>query len=181
MNITYNYKEYGTLRNLDYYNKNSESIENVNNKRGFSLDNLDNTTSDFIIPQNSRITKLKENFDEKTLKRAGIIECSTCASRVYTDGSNDPGVSFKTPTHLSPEEAVSAVRSHEQEHVSNEKAKAIKEDRKIVSQNVQIFTSICPECGKSYVAGGVTKTTTKGISNPYNNKNESGNLLDIKL
>lgn len=135
----------------------------------------------FVIPEDERLSKLREIFDEKALKRSGVIECSTCANRLYKDDSNDSSVSFKSATHLTPEEATSVVRSHEQEHVANEQAKAKEENREIISQSVQIFSSICPECGKSYVSGGVTKTTSKGISNPYINKNESGNLLDIKL
>ena len=39
-------------------------------------------------------------------------ECQTCKNRKYQDGSNDPSVSFKTPTKLSPDKAAYAVRSH---------------------------------------------------------------------
>lgn len=94
-------------------------------------------------------------------KRNGIEECQTCKNRKYVDGSNDPGVSFKTPTHVDPKNAASAVMSHEQEHVRHETAKASAQDRKIISQSVQIETSVCPECGKVYVSGGKTTTTTK--------------------
>lgn len=89
-------------------------------------------------------------------------ECKTCAERKYQDGSDDPGVSFKTAAHIAPEQAAAKVRSHEYEHVSREQAKARREDRKVVSQSVTIHTSICPECGKAYVSGGVTNTVTKG-------------------
>ena len=44
-------------------------------------------------------------------------ECQTCKNRKYQDGSDDPGVSFKTATNVAPEQAASAVRGHEQEHV----------------------------------------------------------------
>ena len=40
-------------------------------------------------------------------------------------------------------------------------AKATREDRKVVSQSVTYHTAICPECGKSYVSGGTTRTATK--------------------
>ena len=60
-------------------------------------------------------------------------ECQTCENRKYKDGSNDMGVSFKTPTKLSPEKAASAVRSHEMEHVSRAKAKAAREGSEILS------------------------------------------------
>ncbi len=88
-------------------------------------------------------------------------ECQTCKERKYQDGSDDPGVSFKTPTNIAPEQAASAVRGHEMEHVVREQAKAQREDRKVVSQTVTMHTAICPECGKAYVSGGTTRTTTK--------------------
>ena len=88
-------------------------------------------------------------------------ECQTCKERKYQDGSDDPGVSFKTPTSVAPEQAASAVRGHENEHVVREQAKAQREDRKVVSQSVTYHTSICPECGKVYVSGGTTRTVTK--------------------
>ena len=88
-------------------------------------------------------------------------ECQTCESRKYQDGSDDMGVSFQTPTNIKPEQAASAVRGHEMEHVYREQAKADREGRKVVSQNVTMHTEICPECGKSYVSGGTTRTVTK--------------------
>lgn len=88
-------------------------------------------------------------------------ECQTCKERKYQDGSDDPGVSFKTPTNIAPEQAASAVRGHENEHVVREQAKAQREDRKVVSQSVTYHTSICPECGKVYVSGGTTRTVTR--------------------
>ena len=88
-------------------------------------------------------------------------ECETCEKRKYQDGSDDPGVSFKTPTNIKPEQAASAVRGHEMEHVVREQAKAGREGRKVVSQTVTMHTEICPECGKAYVSGGTTRTVTK--------------------
>lgn len=88
-------------------------------------------------------------------------ECQTCKERKYQDGSNDPGVSFKTPTNIAPEAAASAVRGHEQEHVSREQSKAQQQGREVVSQSVTIHTAICPECGRVYVSGGTTRTTTR--------------------
>lgn len=88
-------------------------------------------------------------------------ECQTCESRKYQDGSDDMGVSFQTPTNIKPEQAASAVRGHEMEHVYREQAKADREGRKVVSQSVTMHTGICPECGKSYVSGGTTRTVTK--------------------
>ncbi len=88
-------------------------------------------------------------------------ECQTCKERKYQDGSNDPGVSFKTPTNVAPEQAAAAVRGHEQEHVVREQAKAQRENREVVSQSVTYHTAICPECGKVYISGGTTRTSTR--------------------
>lgn len=88
-------------------------------------------------------------------------KCQTCEERKYQDGSDDMGVSYQTPTNIKPEQAASAVRGHEMEHVYREQAKAEREDRKVVSQTVTMHTEICPECGKAYVSGGTTRTVTK--------------------
>lgn len=101
--------------------------------------------------------------EEKSMSAAEAMEestCQTCEKRKYQDGSDDPGVSFKTATHLSPEQAATAVRGHEMEHVSRERAKADREDRRVVQQSVTIHTAICPECGDVYVSGGTTRTIT---------------------
>jgi len=99
--------------------------------------------------------------NDKLMKRIGAIECKTCQSRKYVDGSGDPGVSFKTPTHVSPSGSGAAVMAHEQQHVSRNKARAQVEDRKIVAQSVQIHTDVCPECGRVYTSGGKTTTVSK--------------------
>ena len=96
-------------------------------------------------------------------------ECETCEKRKYQDGSDDMSVSFQTPTNIKPEQVASAVRGHEMEHVVHEQAKARKEDRKVVSQSVTLHTDICPECGKTYVSGGETRTVTK--ANPETEQN----------
>lgn len=88
-------------------------------------------------------------------------ECETCEKRKYQDGSDDMGVSYQTPTNIKPEQATSAVRGHEMEHVYREQAKADREGRKVVSQSVTMHSEICPECGKSFVSGGTTRTVTK--------------------
>lgn len=88
-------------------------------------------------------------------------ECQTCKERKYQDQSDDPGVSFQTPTNIAPEQAAAVVRGHEQEHVVREQAAAVREDREVVSQSVTLHTAICPECGKVYVSGGTTRTATR--------------------
>ena len=101
-------------------------------------------------------------------------ECQTCKERKYQDGSDDPGVSFKTPTNVDPDMAASAVRGHEMEHVYREQAKAQREDREVVSQSVTYHTAICPECGKAYVSGGTTRTVTAAKSEPQAEDQQSG-------
>lgn len=116
-----------------------------------------------VIPKNS-LESLKNIYSDKELKKLGIVECQACSERRYVDQSDDPSVSFQTPTKISPEASASAVMAHEMEHVVNERADAEKEGREIVSQSVKLHAAICPECGVSYIAGGVTETVTKNKS-----------------
>lgn len=107
------------------------------------------------------------NAEIKSLKRAGIIECETCANRKYKDGS-DEMVSFKAPGHISPQESAAKVRSHEQEHVSNAYSKASTGNGQVINCSVSLSTAVCPECGRSYVSGGLTSTQIKyNKDNPY--------------
>ena len=118
--------------------------------------------------------KMGQEEDGKSpLETMEESECQTCKNRKYQDGSDDPGVSFKTATNIAPEQAAAAVRGHEQEHVVREQAKAQREDRKVVSQSVTIHTEICPECGDVYVSGGTTRTTTK--ANPVEEPSQADN------
>ena len=96
-------------------------------------------------------------------------ECETCAHRKYQDGS-DEMVSFKSATHISPDAAATAVRAHEGEHVSNAYDKAAKNNGEVVNASVAIHTSVCPECGRTYVSGGTTTTTIR-----YNKDNYAKN------
>ncbi|MDR1531555.1 MAG: hypothetical protein LBS62_05125 [Clostridiales bacterium] len=87
--------------------------------------------------------------------------CQTCQNRRYQDGSDDPGVSFKSPTKLTPNQAATAVASHENEHYTRETAKAREEGKEVVSASIRIFTDVCPECGRVYVSGGETRVATR--------------------
>ena len=110
-------------------------------------------------------------------------KCETCEKRKYQDGSDDMGVSFQTPTRVDPDQAASAVRGHEMEHVVREQAKAQREDRKVVSQSVTLHTAICPECGKTYISGGTTRTTTAANTKaeaPANEPEEARLPFDVK-
>lgn len=100
--------------------------------------------------------------------------CETCENRKYQDGSDDPGVSYKAPTKLSADQAATAVRGHEMEHVGREQSKAQREGRRVVSQSVTYHSAICPECGSTYVSGGTTRTVTKGESEPVQPQESQG-------
>ena len=109
---------------------------------------------------------------EEKDKRDPDYKCEACANRKYQDGS-DEMVSFKSATHISPEAAATAVRAHEGEHVSNAYDKAEKNDGKVLRASVAIHTSICPECGRTYVSGGTTTTSIR-----YNNDEYSKNAKE---
>lgn len=148
--------------------------------------------SNYTNPEAEDASTVIRNPGESTEKQAGRqsspAECKTCKERKYQDGS-DEEVSFKSAAHISPEAAASRVRSHEQEHVSNAYKKAAQSNGKVVSCNVSIHTSVCPECGRTYVSGGTTATQIKYYNeeNPYQKELKSsdaankylGNNIDI--
>jgi len=104
-------------------------------------------------------------------------ECETCENRTYVDGSNENDVSFKTPGRIAPEAAASRVMAHEYEHVRNAYQEDKEEGKELVNVSVSLKTAICPECGKTYVAGGETRTTMRnGVEeNPYAKQQEAYN------
>lgn len=108
-------------------------------------------------------------------------ECETCKNRKYQDGSQDPSVSFKTPTRLSPERAAFAIRAHEAEHVAHARVKAQKEDQEIVSQSVSYRTGVCPECGRIYMAGGTTRTTFRSAPVVEETPVEKGRYVNLSV
>lgn len=113
------------------------------------------------------------------LKRSGQIECETCANRKYQDGS-DENVSFKSAAHVSPQAAGTAVRAHEQEHVSNAYSKAAQNNGEVIQASVSIHTSTCPECGRTYVSGGTTTTQIKyNEGNPYAQNTKSQDTTSL--
>ena len=117
---------------------------------------------------------LVENGLLEELKAQGV--CHTCENRRYVDQSDDASVSFQTPTKISPNMAAAAVASHEQEHVRNEQARAHREDRDIVHQSVTLTYDTCPECGKQFVSGGVTRTTSISRGDDEEGFGEMGSL-----
>ena len=116
------------------------------------------------------------------------MECETCKERKYQDGS-DEQVSFKNATRINPAAAEAKVRGHEQEHVANAYDKAEEKGGKVLRASVTLKYAICPECGRSYCAGGVTDTTIKyPKDDPYSKNNNSmgqeafkGNTLDLAV
>jgi len=117
-------------------------------------------------------SQIKLNYGESDVKSPGRksspAECETCKNRKYKDGS-DEMVSFKSAAHISPQSSGVRVRAHEQEHVSNAYSKASQKNGKVLSANVSIHTAVCPECGRTYVSGGETRTQIKYFNeeNPY--------------
>ena len=115
------------------------------------------------------VDKQINNLEKSVNKVTGKEECQTCENRQYKDGSDDPGVSFKTAGKIPTGSVAATVRGHEQEHVVRERAKASRENKNVISQTVRLKSDICPECGKSYVSGGETVTVTKSKpENPFN-------------
>ncbi|MBQ4284759.1 MAG: hypothetical protein IJB96_12640 [Lachnospira sp.] len=109
----------------------------------------------------------------RNLKQTGAVECSTCASRKYKDGS-DEMVSYKAAAHISPESSAAKVRAHEQEHVNNAYSSAAKKGGKVIQASVTLKMAVCPECGKSYTAGGLTSTMIKyDEDSPYGKEQKS--------
>lgn len=113
---------------------------------------------------------------KKPGRKSSPQDCETCKNRKYQDGSDEFDVSFQTPQHVDPAAAGAAVRAHEYEHVANAYQKAKENDGKVLSVGVSIHTAVCPECGRVYVSGGVTKST---IATPTgDDKDEEKNPYD---
>lgn len=117
---------------------------------------------------------------QKTEKAAPKGECQTCAERKYVDGSDEGNVSFKAPGHIAPEASAGVVMSHEKEHVANAKREGNKPGNELISATISLKTAICPECGRSYVAGGTTRTMIKYGDSNYD-KNKKAADLDAVL
>ncbi len=128
--------------------------------------------------------KKSANPDEvkKPGRKSSPEDCETCKNRTYQDGSDEGNVSFKSPSHISPESAASKVRAHENEHVSNAYKKAAKDNGKVMNASATIQTSICPECGRTYVSGGLTKTSIKYTNedNPYTKNQKQLDAMNMR-
>lgn len=140
-------------------------------------------SNNYTIPISfaGRVTPVNtDNTVDSASKIKPTTECSTCENRKYVDGSNESDVSFKTPGVIKPEQAYAKVSAHERQHVANAVAKGNEPGAELVSASVSLKMSVCPECGRSYVAGGQTVTQIKYTEgNPYekNRKSAEGSLL----
>ena len=135
----------------------------TNMTTGYDYSNYGKNTEGSTIIKNPG-----ESTEKVPGRKSSPAECETCKNRKYQDGS-DEMVSYESATHISPGASASAVRAHEQEHVSNAYKKAALNNGEVISANVSIHTSVCPECGRSYVSGGETSTQIKYYNeeNPY--------------
>ena len=146
------------------------------------------TASDTDVEKDKNGKPLPAGMDERQAKRLGKVECETCKERKYQDGS-DEQVSFKTASKINPAAVEARVRGHEQEHVANAYDKAEENGGKVLRASVTLKYAICPECGRSYCAGGVTNTAIKyPKDDPYSRNNNSmgqeafkGNKLDLAV
>ena len=137
------------------------------------------------IPSYNYMTNYQGAQEEDTKANRTKVspeECKTCKNRKYQDGSDEANVSFKSASHVSPESAGAAVRSHEAEHVKNAYNKAATGNGKVISASVNIHTSVCPECGRTYVSGGTTNTQIKyyNESNPYQQNKKSADSINYR-
>lgn len=127
-------------------------------------------SNNYTIPVSniSMVTRTMTDNTVDSSDKIKPIECQTCKNRKYVDGSNEPDVSYKTPGNISPEQSYARVSSHEREHVANAVAKGNEPGAKLISANVTLKMGVCPECGRTYVAGGTTNTQIKySEDNPY--------------
>ncbi|ADQ03631.1 hypothetical protein Calow_0011 [Caldicellulosiruptor owensensis OL] len=159
--------------NVDYRIYSEAEKAGGENLAIFSLSRKD-TEKNSIAKQQKEFNDPKIRF----LKRIGILECKTCKDRKYQDVSNDPGVSFKTPSHISPEFSASAVLAHEREHVTRETQNAKEKGKEVVSSSISLTLSVCPECGRVYVSGGKTKVVTKSTYKDPFIENYNRNIIE---
>lgn len=113
----------------------------------------------------------------ESASQLGDGRCRTCAERKYKDVSNDPTVSFQTPTSLDPGQAAGAVSAHERQHVRNN-AEEAEQDGMTATSTVVLHTDICPECGRIYVSGGTTTTTYTRTASAVDDSTGKGLFVD---
>ncbi len=138
--------------------------------------NIGQMSNNYTIPVSnvSRVTPVNTDNTLASASRVKPVECQTCKNRKYVDGSDENDVSFQMPGHIDPEQSYAKVMSHEKEHVANAIQKGNEPGARLISASVTLKMGICPECGRTFVAGGVTNTQIEyRESNPYE-KNRKG-------
>ncbi len=159
--------------NSDNINKELNNI----NKQGFVRTDIKAQNE----IKNKNISGVQKKETEKT-KKDKDYQCKTCENRVYQDESGDTGVSFQSARHISASNAAFAVNSHENEHYTRESAKAEEEGKVVLKNDVKIFFSKCPECGKIYASGGETNTIVASKkADPDNAFNTRGVNMDVTI
>lgn len=108
-------------------------------------------------------------------KKSSPAECETCKNRKYQDGSDEGDVSYKAPTHISPASSTAKTMAHEMEHVANAYGKAAKGNGRVLQASVRLKMAVCPECGRSYCAGGETTTKIEYSQDKYSQNQKSAN------
>jgi len=132
-----------------------------------------------VRPGNPLENGSTDNTTVKPGYKSSPAECKTCRERKYQDGSNETDVSFKAPGHIAPEASASTVMAHERMHVANAYQSASQKNGHVVSCSVSLHTSVCPECGRSYVSGGTTSTQISypNESNPYQKERKAQDAI----
>lgn len=186
---SYGYKNFNYGQGYgNYQNQYNAEDKTSQNNGQFSMNHSANASVDKDVDMTNPTEQAPKSNQNR---KVGDGECQTCKNRKYQDVSDDSGVSYQTPTKISPGNAASAVVGHEQEHVVRNQAKAEREGREVVSQSVALHTAICPECGKAYVSGGTTRTVTKAdnsgletkeavVNSPNASANGLGGSMDVR-
>lgn len=141
------------------------------------------------LPQSRPVVNPGESTYVTPGRKSSPADCETCQNRKYKDGSDENDVSFQTPGHIDPRASASRVRAHEQEHVMNAFEKAAEGGGKVLQASVTMKTAICPECGRSFIAGGLTTTRIaypngdqpymKGLKSSHEANGAVGSNLDL--
>ncbi|MBQ8316150.1 MAG: hypothetical protein IJ427_08945 [Lachnospiraceae bacterium] len=160
--------------------KPTDTMSYTGNTAAYPSLSLPSTTASSDTVSVPALSADKENGQKRTGKAESKGECQTCKERKYVDGSDEGNVSFKAPGHIAPEASAGVVMSHEKEHVANAKREGSKPGNELLSATVSLKTAICPECGRSYVAGGTTRTLIKYGDSDYD-KNKKAADLDALL
>ena len=116
----------------------------------------------------ARATTPSQTVGTKETKETQKAECQTCKERKYMDQSIVSDVSFPPPHLSAPGLAAQMFWTPAGVHVQTGCAHGKKQKTRLVSVSVSLKTGVCPECGKTYIAGGTTRTKMLTYrENPY--------------